>query len=156
MAPPDLNHGRDVWTELAFEVPIEGEVLVGSVDRLIQQAEEGLDRYSMIDFKVAQHPKSAHQIIHAYSTQIQLYAWAIQTLRVNRERPFTFEASVVHISSGSVQSVPIPIDLGRVNSLVNRLREESLKVIAGQVGEPRRGSYCQFCRHEQYCVEDKE
>src|SRR5690606_34492508 len=41
---------REVWSELAFEIPVQGEVLVGAVDRLVYDRALGLA--TVVDFKI--------------------------------------------------------------------------------------------------------
>ncbi len=146
MQPADPSQKRDVWKELPFEVPTQGETLVGSIDRLLLQWIDGLPHYSIIDFKVTQGPKSRARVVDAYRTQIELYAWAVRALAPPESQ---INARIVVISTAAVQEVPIP--LGHVD--IPALLAQSLAVISGGsgAGKPRPGRHCRVCPHEMHC-----
>lgn len=150
MAPPDLSTGRDVWTELAFEVPLGREVLVGSIDRVVKEVKGDKIHFGIIDFKITEHPKSSASLREAYQTQLELYAWALTVL----EPKAHFEnitAWVIHISPVGVR--PVHVRLGQRN--VQTLADSAVEIIAGTEGMPTPGSMCRFCDHREYC-EDAE
>jgi ATP-dependent exoDNAse (exonuclease V) beta subunit len=148
MAPSQPTQNRKVWTELSFEVPIEGEVIVGSIDRLVLDESEDQPVYYLIDFKVSEKPKSVTALTETYQNQIELYAWALTVLdpkiQFEQIRPV-----IVNISSGSVQVVPFSV--GNLN--IQRLLSHSIKIIDGEPGAPKPGYYCRFCEFKSQCPE---
>ncbi len=152
MMPENPVLGREVWKEMAFEVPILNEILVGSLDRLSSETQGNQSQYAIVDFKVGQSPKSPRMIIQSYSTQIQLYALAVKILGSGSERKMDrVQASVVHISPRGVQEVMIPIDLRNCMSLAQSFVSLSAEIISGVQGEARPGGHCNVCRHQKRC-----
>ncbi len=148
MAPAHLSEGRDVWTELAFEVPLQGEILVGSIDRIVLEQKGNDRRYSIIDFKVTDKKKSISQLMKAYHTQIELYAWALTALEPELQFK-NISAMLVNITSNAVQTVPMGLGQFDLNSLFNR----SLEVIDGRPGKPNPSAFCRFCEFRTHCPE---
>ena len=72
----NVNKGgfEKAWAELAFEIPVAGEVLVGSMDRVVMRSGDTL---GIVDFKVTRHDKSSEDLLDAYKTQMHLYRWAL-------------------------------------------------------------------------------
>jgi ATP-dependent exoDNAse (exonuclease V) beta subunit len=145
MAPPEA--GRTVWTELAFEAPIAGEVLVGAIDRVVR--EDGVDGpgYRIIDFKISARPKSAQELLGVYKTQIELYAWALGTLEpaaLGRTRAY-----IVNISGRSVIEVEVPLPSG--SNMPQRLAEQASAIVNGQSGPARAGDLCGVCEFRSNC-----
>ncbi len=157
MAPENSMQGREVWKELSFEVPIQQEILVGSLDRLVLEMRDGVRNYSILDFKVGQKPKSPRIMIQSYSTQVQLYALAIQILDSESLQdgasPSRIQASVVYISPQEVQVVSIPVHLGGLDALATRFVNLSADLIGGSDGAARPGGHCQVCPHQKSCPE---
>jgi superfamily I DNA/RNA helicase len=157
MAPEDLSRGREVWRELAFEVPFQNEVLVGSLDRLILEQKEGVYSYTLLDFKVGKKSKSPRLIIQSYSTQIQIYALAIQSLHLDlglggtAGTNFRIEPRVIHISPGSVREVVVPYVYQEAGDLVKRFVDLSSQLIDGREGGACPGGHCQVCPHQRIC-----
>ena len=148
MKPRQPDQGREVWTELSFEVPLGHEVLVGSIDRVIREEVEGEVQYSIIDFKVSEKPRSIYSLKSAYQTQMNLYAKAIAALDPDVSQR-QIQAWIVNISSQTVQIVSLEIDLFAWKSLLSK----SLKIIAGSEGDPQPGSYCKMCEFSEICPE---
>ncbi len=148
MAPANPKRGRDVWTELNFEVPLGREVLVGSIDRLVCVTEGSSSRYFLIDFKVTGRPKSVEVLLEAYQTQIELYSWALtaldQNIQLNQIEPL-----LVNISSHTVQTVPVP--LGKID--IKALVDCSINIIDGAPGKPKPGPLCRVCEFQGQCPE---
>lgn len=153
MAPADLAAGREVWPELAFEVPLGHEVLVGSIDRLVCQSTPQGIRYHLIDYKVTGKPKSVESLHEAYGTQLKLYAWALG--RLEAESVVRTEALLVNISSSTIQAVPLPLDPVADAQMVERLAREASKIVEGQAGEPKTGMLCKVCEFREKCAEGK-
>jgi len=146
MAPPNPSDGRDVWTELSFELPVDGEVLVGSMDRLVLSRRDGVSRYSVVDFKVTAKPKSVDALLEAYRTQLDLYAWALEKLH-GRADDMTAEALLVNISAAKIQAVQVPLRQLRVEELASK----ASAIIDGSEGEPSPGPLCQVCEFRRSC-----
>jgi hypothetical protein len=157
MLPENLAAGRDVWKELAFEVPIQNEVLVGSLDRLVLEERNGVYYYTLLDFKVGKKSKSPRMMVQSYSTQIQLYVLAVQALHSDLglgdlpDDRFRIQAAVVHISPQAVREVSIPFDSRSAEALARQFVERSFKLIAGASGDARPGGHCQVCQHQKSC-----
>lgn len=148
MAPTQPENQREVWTELSFEVPYQGEILVGSIDRLIATEKA---RYSIIDFKISEKPKSVGALLNAYQTQLDLYAWSLCRLDPG-VKPEQIEAFLINISSRTIQTVSVP--LGR--TAVEELANHSFEIINGQLGAPNPGAQCRFCKFKPACPEATE
>jgi hypothetical protein len=158
MRPADAESGREVWAELAFEAPIPAgagapAVLVGSLDRLVRDTDGGGaggvgPRYTIVDFKITEEPKSDEALIDAYGTQMELYARGLRQLEP--EAGLT-EALLVSISAGSVREVPVP--LGRLD--VEDVAARATSIVAGRAGKPRPGELCRFCDFRSVCSEAK-
>ncbi|HTL12686.1 MAG TPA: PD-(D/E)XK nuclease family protein, partial [Bdellovibrionota bacterium] len=107
MAPPDLL--TESHSELAFEIPVDGEVLVGAMDRLVLE-KGGAGKWAsahVIDFKVAKAGRSAEDLLEAYTPQMELYAWA--TTRLLGLAPERMRATLVHLSTAGVKEVSVPL-----------------------------------------------
>jgi ATP-dependent exoDNAse (exonuclease V) beta subunit len=148
MAPAQTEAGRFVWTELPFEVPLDNEVVVGSIDRLVEENVGGSKRYSIIDFKMTEKLKSIGSLLDAYQTQMELYAWALTVLEP-RASLDSIRAVIVNISASSIQPVTVP--LGRIN--LKKLSESALQIINGAPGKPDPGSLCRYCQFLNQCPE---
>lgn len=151
MLPTDPAQGRTVWTELPFEVPFQNEVLVGTIDRVVLNESEAQRKYTIVDFKVTERPKSVAALLESYQTQLDLYAWALTALEpeVSLDQ---IEAALVNISAATVQVVPVPLGRLRVSDLIR----DSLGVIAGKSGKPQPSRLCQYCEFRFQCPEGAE
>jgi ATP-dependent exoDNAse (exonuclease V) beta subunit len=149
MAPPGAE--RRIWTELSFEIPVATEkdrppeILVGSIDRLL--GERG--RYTVIDFKLTARGRAPAELIHAYQTQLDLYAQAVRQLVPNAPE---IEAALVHISGGGVQAIRVTPRSG----VAVVLATEAARIVAGAEGKPKPGSHCAHCDFRALCPEGQE
>ncbi len=146
MAPSDRKQGREVWTELSFEVPLGQEIMVGSIDRLVRVVKSGGYTYSILDFKVTQRSQSPSSLLKAYATQMELYGWALCALDPKIQL-HEVEASLVHISTDRVQVVPIPLGKQDLGNLVKL----SVEIINGASGEPLPSGFCRICEFQPQC-----
>ena len=156
MKPADRASGRDVWTELAFEVPVQidagpvPEVLVGSLDRLVLELQgSGRARYTIIDFKVTDKPKSAAELHDAYATQMELYAMGLKRLwpkEASAQWP-ELSAVLVNISAGAIQAVGVELGRLKPESLAKRASE----IVAGRSGRAIACELCRFCDFRSQC-----
>jgi CRISPR/Cas system-associated exonuclease Cas4 (RecB family) len=145
---PWMGSGPGVWTELEFEVPVEGEILVGSIDRLIAkgdaQGKKASTDYQIIDFKVSGGERSAASLLEAYQTQLDLYAYAVRALD---PKAGEIAAMLVHIGGGQVQTVPSEV---RPEASL-RLARAASEIVAGQPGIPNPGTICRHCDFRGIC-----
>jgi ATP-dependent exoDNAse (exonuclease V) beta subunit len=151
MAPSQPSQQRTVWTELVFEVPLKNEILVGSMDRVILNEQSGRPRYTLIDFKVSERPKSTSALLQAYQTQMELYAWALTAMDPKAVLS-DVETVLVNLSAVSVQVVPI--FLGRLN--LDQLVGKSLEIIDGAPGQPAPSLLCRYCEFRTRCPEGSQ
>lgn len=150
MAPASSAQGRAVWSELEFEIPVLGQVLVGSMDRVVKKRSNATHYYSIIDFKVTEKRKSVDAFLEAYQTQIELYAFALRQLDKNLTLE-QIEAVLVNISSATIQV--IPITLGRVS--IESLARLAIEIVDGKAGVPKPGPFCRFCEFRGQCEEGR-
>ncbi len=148
------------WSELSFEVPVAGEVLVGSVDRLVQRG----DQYEVIDFKVTARSKDPEALLEAYATQLRLYSWALGRMEPGaRDRT---RAVLVNFSPTSIDTVEVP--LPSYDELENEAAElatsaahwvsasgQELEISPGAMSEkgapPVPGAQCRVCEFREAC-----
>lgn len=154
MAPANSKLGRKVWTELQFEVPFLGEVLVGAIDRLVY--EQG--QFKLIDFKVSSHAKSQRELFEAYQTQMSLYVEALGFLEPT-SRGKT-EAILIHLSPQGVSSHSVPTNKfsGQNQKFANasplaELIHQSRQIIDDLKGVPRPSTLCRSCEFRPKCPE---
>ncbi len=150
--------GRDVFAELAFEVPFEKEVLVGSIDRVVVKD----DIYTIVDFKVTEKPKSVEALLESYQTQMELYASGLRKLegasllQQGRVQPIQVEAFLVNISSRTIQVVPVPLDqVSPARAPIDALPRLASEIVAGRAGRPRPGPLCRYCDFKSKCPESR-
>lgn len=151
MAPSNLEVGRQVWTELNFEVPLGSEVLVGTIDRLVLERNNHLNRYSLIDFKVTERPRSVSSLMGAYRTQMELYGWALCNLDP-KVQPHDVEAALVNITANGVQVVRVALGKKDLEGLV----QLSSEIVDGARGEPNPGVFCRICDFRSQCPEGNQ
>jgi len=142
----DSNSGsvREIWTELAFEIPIGDEILVGSVDRLVRLG----DTYSLIDFKVTAKPKTPSALLEAYQIQMELYGWALKQLEPKMDSN-ALRVSLINISSREITTVPVTLMGLDLESLARR----ASWIIDGRSGVPTPGTLCRMCEFRSGCAE---
>lgn len=149
MAPP--SEGREVWTELPFELKVGGEVLVGSMDRLICTKIPNETHFTLIDFKVTEKPKSVEALLEAYQTQMELYAFALERLDSSAQEIGSISPLLVNISGPTIQVVPV-----RVRNLgVEEISRIASQIVAGESGKPRPGYLCRHCDFRLQCPEGR-
>lgn len=151
MKPAETGSGREVWAELAFEVPVAARggapvILVGSLDRLVRDSssDDGASRYTIVDFKITEQPKSDAALIDAYGTQMELYARGLKQLEREASAP---RALLVNISAGEIREVEVPLGIVDPEDLARRASQ----VVAGRVGKPQAGELCRFCDFRALC-----
>jgi ATP-dependent exoDNAse (exonuclease V) beta subunit len=136
--------GREVWSELAFEIPVRpGDVLVGAIDRVVLEQ----DALTVIDFKVTAKPKSAEALLEAYRTQLELYAWAVRKLEPSLAH-LPARAAIVNISSAGIRDIAVPLTDGFDPAV---LAEASARAHAGESADPRPGPLCGSCDFRARC-----
>ncbi|MEK7690385.1 MAG: UvrD-helicase domain-containing protein [Bdellovibrionota bacterium] len=102
---PHFGADRTGFPELAFEIPVEGEVLLGVMDRVNRHAVDGA--YSILDYKVVESGASGGEALEKYGAQLRLYAWALGRLEPkSRDRVRGF---LVLIRRGEVSEVEVPL-----------------------------------------------
>jgi CRISPR/Cas system-associated exonuclease Cas4 (RecB family) len=142
---PDLQQFEKTWAELAFEIPIAGEVLVGSMDRVVKHEGNSL---SVVDFKVTRHEKGADDLIDAYATQMHLYRWALSQISGAPK----VDTVLVNFSDQGVQEVQV-FPSPDQTSLAHSLATEASKIISGQEAKPQPGTLCKVCQFRTICAE---
>jgi ATP-dependent exoDNAse (exonuclease V) beta subunit len=150
MKSSDREQGREVWTELAFEVPVTltfsgaPEVLVGSLDRLVVDQVEGRPRHTIIDFKITEKPKSAEELEDAYGTQMELYAAGLKRLDPDAQPR---SAVLVNISAGAVHEVEVPVGRLSAESMASR----ASRIVSGEKGKAAACELCRYCDFRSRC-----
>lgn len=140
------------WKELAFEVPVMGgaqafappTTLIGALDRLVLNSD---GQYVILDFKVTGRKKTAEELLESYSTQLNLYAWALEGLVP--EARSGLRAFLIHIAGGQVLEIEVPI----LPNALEAFRKKSESILRGKPGEPQPSSLCEVCDHLARCPE---
>ncbi len=150
MKPERLSENlkRQVWTELSFEIPVKGEILVGSIDRLVKDQ----NQYTIIDFKVTAREKDPEKVIASYQAQLELYAMAVQKLEPHAQVRKNLQAMLVAISPQGVREIEVPLQ----GLAVENLAQAASKIVRGQSGVPQPSSYCRTCEFREKCPEGKQ
>ena len=152
-----LEEGARAWNELGFEASVGGEILVGSIDRLVRGAD---GTYTILDYKVTARAKSREEILEAYSTQVALYAEGVRSLlgqtfgakdlaNVSAPAP-RIRCVLVAISPSGVTEFEAPVPepgLGVSSGLAQKASE----IIAGRAGKPSPGPRCRHCGFSGGC-----
>ena len=146
-ADAESRSSNERWSEIAFEVPFQGEAIVGSMDRLEKKG----DQYSIVDFKVTTKAKSEEELLDSYQSQIELYALALGILEP-AARGHT-DACLVNFSPGNVQVVRVPIDHEQTLQLAAKTSQLAQKIIQGAAGVPQVGKLCRVCEFRGICPE---
>lgn len=151
MRTPDPVLGREVWSELSFEVEVGGAVLVGSMDRVVYDPSFQLP-YCIIDYKVSKKTKHAlsHFVLSAYSIQMELYAFALKKL-VPHLTLESIQSKIISISTDSVQAMSVP--LKGVDPL--EFIQSAQSIARGNQGSPQVSSWCRFCPFLELCPEGR-
>ena len=147
-------HSGGIWSELAFEVPVAGEVLVGSIDRLVQRG----DQYEVIDFKVTARSKDPDALLEAYATQLRLYSWALG--RMEPEARDRTRAILVNFSPTSIDTVEVPLPsydeleneaAGLATSAANWVTASGRESTLSSSAPPVPGAQCRVCEFREAC-----
>jgi len=144
--------GSLAWKELAFELRIQGQNLVGAIDRVVR-LESG--RFRLIDFKVLSREKTREELLDSYRTQLELYAFAL--LSLEREACGEMEARLVAITPSGVteHEVELPSAEGLTQTAI-RLAQRATEIVSGRPGEPRPGKPCQHCEFISLCADGQK
>jgi ATP-dependent exoDNAse (exonuclease V) beta subunit len=137
------------WKELAFEVPVEDETLIGALDRLVLRRTERGAEYALIDFKVTARPKTETELLASYRTQLNLYAWALG--RMVPESRGRIRAFLVHIAGGQVHEIEVRIE----EDQLGMFRDRAGEIVRGRAGDPSPSEFCEVCDHREKCDEGK-
>ena len=150
MQGSDPQSGRKVWTELAFEVPVGSQILVGTMDRLIRNQKDGMAHYQLIDFKMSEKRGPSRSFTRSYAAQMNLYAYAIAHLE-GLESFRSIEAHLIQIFLNAQAGAPrcLRVPLGSV--IIQNLAQEADSIINGKAGEPILGPYCKTCVFRFQC-----
>ncbi len=145
MLPPDASRGRQVWKEFSFEVSVQGETLVGSMDRLVLDA----GRYTVVDFKFTKKLKREAELFEAYGNQVRLYARALELLEPAAEGKI--DVVIVNLTREEAKSWKLPLE--KVGQDPDRLAAQAAAIVAGSEGMARISSLCGTCPHRRQCPE---
>lgn len=147
MSPPTAS-ALKVYKELAFEIPIKDEVLVGALDRLIVNKQTG--EYTVIDFKVTGSSRTDQELVQIYQMQLSFYAWAIERLDPTPDKKT--RAVIVRIDPTGVREIEIPL----VSNQLEHWLFESQKIVQGAPGAPQAGGSCKYCEFKSQCSEGRQ
>lgn len=149
---PKLGKLIQAWPELAFEVPIQGQVLVGSMDRVVE-LDSGL---AVVDFKVTRSEKTPEELLEAYGTQMLIYRYALS--RLSGKSPREIGAALINFSGTQACEVLIPAETETeldahltTEAQVEGLVEAAARIVQGEAGVARLSSLCEVCRFVQSC-----
>jgi len=144
MQPADFS--TKIWKELAFEVSVYGEILIGKIDRVFAKKQGDSFFYSLLDFKITRKPKTLWMIRQVYQTQMELYALALSILQPEFSG---MEALIVNITPEQVKT--FPISLGKID--IYQLAQKAKAIIAGEKAEARPSFECRYCTFLKKCEE---
>lgn len=172
--------GGQSWRELSFEVKLEGEILVGTIDRVVQLA----GQLMLLDFKVSaeaapQPPGAAKKIsspqakkmrakrlVRSYQAQLALYAWAlnrlepsfavqdIKTYLIDIHQDGVDEIEVVPFGFAQNPSLASTSSSGEEQTLWHHPRtwvNLANRIIEGEPAVAQVGGHCQYCEFNQRC-----
>ncbi len=139
------NFKRQVWTELSFEIPISGETLVGSIDRLVREQDE----FRIIDFKVTAQDRAPEKLIASYKDQLALYAAAVERLEPRAKVGKNLTAMLVAMSPKQVQEIEVPLEQIPIDTWAKNASE----IVRGRSGTPRPSPHCGTCDFRKLCPE---
>ena len=146
---PTVGRFEKNWAELAFEIPIAGEILVGSMDRVVKHDQNSL---SVVDFKVTRHDKSSEDLTEAYETQMRLYRWALTQVSGASK----VDTVLVNFSGEGVREVRVAEKArSQETAFVEELAHHASSIIAGKEGKPEPGKLCGVCQFREICPEGR-
>lgn len=142
------GQGREVWTELAFELPVDVEaatnVLVGAMDRVVRVDQD----YAILDFKVNRSGKSGEELTAVYAHQMELYAWALGTLEP--EARGRTKSILIQITQEGVREIEISLPpWGNFRTAATLERAD--RILQGEPGQPTPSYYCRLCDFRSIC-----
>lgn len=143
---------RDVWSELSFEIPVAGQILVGSIDRLVEERSDEGRILRLVDFKVTERPRSSEELLASYQSQMDLYAWAISQIEGDSAllSEGRLRGYLVNISGAQVAEYEVPLggafDAEKLAALADR-------IVNGQAGKPQPSKHCEKCSFRGRCPE---
>jgi ATP-dependent exoDNAse (exonuclease V) beta subunit len=163
MEDSDAEQGREIWSELNFEVPLfvppaSDEVMVGSMDRLLVDWVQ--KKAAIVDFKVTRTRKKKDNLLEQYSRQLELYAWALGKLEPSLIG--NISTYLVNISPEGVESFEVPLSswvegASSDHSLFLETTVKALTQIAnGAEGHPQVGGHCRHCEFLSSCAEGQQ
>lgn len=127
------EHAIETYRELPFEIPVDGEVLVGAMDRV----DEREDGFHLFDYKITQSLQvfrdlaDAQSWIQKYRTQLILYTWALEKLEPRAiDRVHT---QLVRITCDRVETWPVDVLASHAD------RDAYARKLAAQARENLRG-----------------
>ena len=145
---PWMKDQYTAWSELPFEAPVGGEVLVGAIDRVVFDPVH--KQYGVIDFKVTSEKKAndPDQLMRRYRGQLALYTWALGQLEP-QARGKT-QAWMIVITPERVLEIQYPAHQ------IEGLQPESLaklaaEIVQGQTASPLPGLPCIDCAVKKSC-----
>jgi ATP-dependent helicase/nuclease subunit A len=141
---PIMKADVSFWSELSFEIPVGREILVGSMDRVVQTGEKS---FQVVDFKVTRKAKSAEDLLSAYKTQMELYVWALSQISGTEN----VNSLLVNFSEAGVEEVSVEAQRG--SALALKLAESAAEIVEGEVGNPTPNSLCRVCQFRSICPE---
>lgn len=148
----------EVWPELNFELTIQGEVLVGAMDRV----ERSGDGFALIDFKILQSQKTDGELRNTYRMPLELYAYALGQLEpAARDRTRAVLVCATQDSSEnpgkSLREVEIPLPkYPELEASVLQQRQRAVGVVTEDVpAKAQPGLHCRTCRYRPHCVEGR-
>jgi ATP-dependent helicase/nuclease subunit A len=150
---PYMNDFEKSWSELPFELAIGEEILVGSMDRvLLNQLKNDQARAVVVDFKVTRKGKSSAELLDAYSTQMELYRFALSRLLESDGEPKQIDAVIVNFSQEGVEEVRVE-SAEKGEKTAGRLASLSSQIIGGKEGVAQPQSLCRVCQFRPICPE---
>jgi ATP-dependent exoDNAse (exonuclease V) beta subunit len=150
----------EVHTELGFEICLEGEVLLGALDRLVRD-ESGT--YHLIDFKVTESPASSAvqgsdsaaeaRLIARYRDQLLHYARAVREMQSALDQEAALRIWLVWIQAQGVREIEVTYQDSELNSRIAELASIAKGVLATKTGVATPSRQCRYCPVQASCEE---
>ena len=99
-----------------------------------------------MDFKVTSRWKDPEVIREEYSTQLNLYAWALWSLESGADVNNT-RALIIQISGGRVEEIEVSLR----ESELKTLKDQASRIVQGHLGETKPGKICRHCDFRANC-----
>ncbi len=144
----------NAWSEVEFEAPISGEVVVGAIDRITRNNAPSENAFTVMDYKITRKPKSEGELLESYGHQMKIYSWALGMIEPDsREKT---RAVLVNISPQGVSEVELRLPKwSELERELARAASHSNRILAGESGAPRPGSLCRHCSFLADCPEGR-